>query len=381
MIDRLKRLCIVTTGLGIGGAETQIVALATELRLRGWIVELVSLLPPHAFIKELEMAGIQTHSLNMRRGIADPRALFRLIMILRRFRPTVVHGHMIHANLLARIARFFSDVPVLVCTAHSVNERGRQGGRTRDMAYRLTDPMCDLTTQICQAGMDRYVKIGATPKDKIRFVPNGINVDRFYPDMNARVRVRGELRIDEHFVWLAVGSFQDVKDHTNLIRAFGQARAVQANALLLLVGDGPLRPDIEKLVESLGLAECVRFLGNRMDIPEIMNAADAYVMSSKWEGMPIVLLEASATGLPILATWVGGIPEVVQDGISGMLVPAQDSDALASGMMFMMGLQTHDLKRMGQSGRDFMKSCYSLSAVVDQWEMLYDELLAHKVGA
>lgn len=374
MIVGKKRLCIVTTCLVVGGAETQIVALATELRSRGWTIEIVSLLQPKAFVNELESAGIRIHNLNMNPGVPNLVSLFRMISIIRQFGPAVVHSHLIHANILSRIARPFMNVPVLICTAHSIHE----GGYWLEKAYRLSDSMCDLTTQVCQSGLDRYTRIGIVPKDKIRFIPNGINVNRFMHDAVIRNKIRKELQIDDKFVWLAVGSFQDVKDHTNLIHAFAKIQAVESMAFLLLVGDGHLRHDIEHLVISLGLAERVRFLGIRSDISAIMNAADAYVMSSKFEGMPIVLLEASSAGLPILATRVGGIPEIVQDGISGMLVSAESSTDLANGLVSMMNLPTQDLKQMGQDGKNFTRSNYHLVDVVDRWELLYSEFLSKK---
>lgn len=350
----------------------QLVTLARELVARGWLVELVSLLPPSAFVEELESAGIPIHNLNIRN---NPFGLFRLVSILRKFNPTVVHGHMFHANLLARFVRLFYKFPVLVCTAHSVYE----GGRLRNFAYRFSDSLCDLTTQICQAGMDRYIRIGAVPKGKIRFVPNGVNVARFFPDLDVRSQIRRDFDIGNNFVWLAVGRHDEVKDYPNLIRAFCQARVVNNNALLLLVGDGPLRSEIEQLVASLGLLKFVRFLGIRQDIPALMNAADAYVMSSRFEGMPIVLLEAAATGLPVLATRVGGISEVIHDGISGMLVAEEDSNALASSMVSMMNLSTQSLLRMGRNGLEFVMSRYTLSSVVDQWEMIYHQLLTKNI--
>jgi glycosyltransferase involved in cell wall biosynthesis len=374
MLNSLKKLCIVTTGLDYGGAEIQLVNLAISFRFRGWVVDIISMLPPKAFLPELSSANIPVHCLNMRRGIPNPIALFKLTSLIRRLHPTVIHSHMIHANLLTRLVHQFSNVSVLIGTAHSINE----GGFMREFAYRMTDFLCDITTQVSQSGMDRYIRVKATPKKKIRFIPNGVNLDRFYPDLNVRIQVRREFEINSNFVWLAVGRFEAPKDYKNLIHAFSHAHSVNSNAILLLVGDGALRPDIEQLVKTLGLSSFVKFLGIRNDIPALMNSADAYVMSSQWEGMPIVLLEASATGLPILATRVGGIPEVVQDGVSGMLVSYHDSMALASGMSLMMGLATHDLKRMGLNGLDFTRSHYCLNAVVDQWERLYYELLAYK---
>ena len=157
------------TGLAYGGAETQLVNLAISLKKRGWKVRVVSMLPPQAFTEELKEAGIPLSTLNMRRGVADPRAVFRLVKILREWKPDIVHGHMVHANLLARVVRIFCKIPVLISTAHNIDE----GGRWREVAYRLTDPLVDLTTNVSRAAVERYIRVGAAPKNKIGSCPMG----------------------------------------------------------------------------------------------------------------------------------------------------------------------------------------------------------------
>ncbi|MER3479063.1 MAG: glycosyl transferase family 1 [Meiothermus sp.] len=365
---------MLTTGLAYGGAETQLVRLATRLKARGWDVRVVSMLPPQAYVEELESAGIPVDSLGMRRGVPDPRAIFRLAGILRRERPLVLHSHMVHANLLARLARPLVRVPVLVCTAHNIIE----GGRHRELAYRLTDPLCDITTQVSRAGLERYVKVGAVPAHKIRFVPNGVDTDRFQPDQDARNRLRKELGLGTEFAWLAVGRFEEAKDYPNMLRAFARVQKARPDARLLIAGQGPSRAEAEELVAKLGLTEVVRFLGVRKDIPELLNAADAYVMSSAWEGMPMVLLEASASGLPVVATHVGGNAEVVLDGQSGFLVPPKDPEALAGAMLRLMSLSPEAREAMGRAGRAHVEANYALDRVVDRWEALYKELLERK---
>ena len=192
-------IAILITGLAYGGAETQLVNLVTSLKKRGWEVRVVSMLSPQAFTEELKEAGIPLSTLNMRRGVADPRAVFRLVKILREWRSDIVHSHMVHANLLTRVARIFYRIPVLISTVHNIDE----GGMWREIAYRLTDSLVDLTTNVSQAAVERYIRVGAAPKDKIIFVPNGIDTSRFKPDRDTGWRLRNELGIDNYIVWLA----------------------------------------------------------------------------------------------------------------------------------------------------------------------------------
>jgi len=336
-------------------------------------------MPPRAYVVEMQAAGVSVFSLDIKRKVPDPRPFLRLARLIRAWRPEIVHSHMVHANILARIVRPLVRVPVLVCTAHSIDERGRKGsGRLREFLYRLTDPFCDLTTQVSQAGLERYVRIGTVPRHKIRYIPNGVDTERFKSDLEARLRSRQELRLEEAFVWLAVGRFDVEKDYPNMLRAFAQVVKKQCETFLLIAGDGPLRPAVEELARDLGLKDHVQFLGIRRDIPDLMNAADAYIMSSIWEGMPMVLLEASATELPIVATNVGGNREVVLDGKTGFLVPPKDPEALAQAMLRLMSLSEEERWRMGKLARQHIEAHYSLDRVVNQWEALYRELLAKK---
>lgn len=367
-------LLLLTTGLSYGGAETQLVNLATKLKQRGLDVRVISMLPPQAFTEELQAAGIPLATLNMRRGVPDPRAIIRLVKILRQWQPDVMHSHMVHANLLARITRLFYRVPVLISTAHNINE----GGRWREIAYRLTDPLTELTTNVSRAAVERYIRVYAAPKEKIMFVPNGIDIARFRPDRVAGQRLRNELGIDNDFVWLAVGRFEPAKDYPNMLRAFRAVGTKRLDAVLLLVGQGSLLEQVKKLTAELGLEDKVRFLGVRRDVPELMNAADAYVMSSAWEGMPMVLLEAGACGLPIVATDVGGNGEVVLNDKSGYIVPPRDAEALAAAMEKIMALPEVERKAMGQAGRAHIEANYSLDRVIDHWEALYRELMRRK---
>ena len=150
-------------------------------------------------------------------------------------------------------------------------------------------------------------------------VPNGIPVDQFQLGSEIRQRIRNELEVEDKFVWLAVGRLEAPKDYPNLLHAM-HAFSTPRN-ILLIAGDGPSRASMEQLASTLGISSEVRFLGTRTDVPRLMAAADAYVMASAWEGLPMGLLEASASALPIVATDVGGNHEIVRDRISGELWP------------------------------------------------------------
>lgn len=373
------KLLFVITGLAYGGAETQVVQLAQTFSKKGWEVKLATLVQPRAYAEDLIRQGIHVEWLRVRRKCPDPRPIVSLAILIHTWRPQIVHSHMVHANILTRLTRLFAPIPVLICTAHSIDERGRKGsGRLRTFLYRLTDPLCDLTTQVSYVGLERYIRIGAVPRRKIRYIPNGVDTERFAPNPEIRVQMRKEFGFDNEFVWLAVGRFDPQKDYATMLYAFANAMKKYPNTYLLIAGDGPLRHSIEALAQALGIIEHVRFLGIRRDISELMNAADGYLLSSVWEGMPMVLLEAHAVGLPIVATDVGGNREVVRDGKTGLLVPPKNPEALAQAMLRLMQLSKNERQRMGREGRKHVEENFNIERVVNMWEALYRELLAKK---
>jgi len=368
------RILFVITSLAYGGAEIQVKELAIRLRRRGWNVVVVSMCQPEALVAELEDGGVIVESLDMPRGAPDPRGVWKLARLIHKYQVQIVHSHMVHANLLARITRPLAPGRIWICTAHNIDE----GGRNRERAYQLTDPLCHLTTQVSIAGMDRYIQVGATPQNKIIYLPNGVDAQQFHPDSKVRTRVRAALQLEERFVWLSIGRLEEAKDYPNLMRAFSLVTKDFPNTKLLIAGQGDMRPMLETLRNELEIDEQVSFLGVRNDVPALMNAADAFVISSAWEGLPMVLLEAAATGLPLVATDVGGVNEIVINGKNGFLRPPYDAPALADAMTTLMALTPAERETMGKASRELVLSTYELEQVVTHWEALYRRLLSGK---
>ena len=368
------RILLVSTDFGGGGAEEQVKLLLGAFAARGHEVRWASLQDEGPYADDVVALGLPAVSLGMRRGVPDPRGILRLAREVRRFRPHVVHSHMVHANLLTRVTRLVAPMPVQISTAHNISE----GARWRELAYRATDPLCTLTTNVSQAAVDRYVRVGVAPRSKIRYFPNGVDLRRFPgQERERRQDVRGRMGVGEAFVWLAAGRLVDAKDFPSLLQAMRSVLASRPDTHLFIAGDGPERAALEDLRTSLGLPpEQVRFLGLRRDVLDLMQAADGYVMSSAWEGLPMVLLEASASHVPIVATDVGGNREAVLDGESGVLVGPHEPTLLAAAMTRLMAMTPAERARMGFAGRRHVENAYGLEMVADRWLALYEDLLA-----
>lgn len=370
-----KRLMFVITSLAYGGAEIQVMELALRLQRRGWRVGVVSMCPPEALVEELEQGGVFVASLDMPRGWPDPRGVLRLARLIREHDPEIVHSHMVHANLLARVTRPFASGRIWICTAHNIDE----GGRNRERAYRLTDPLCHLTTQVSMAGLRRYVDVGVAPRGKIIYMPNGVDAQRFRPDAAVRSRMRASMDVDDdQFVWLSIGRLEASKDYATLLYAFSLVAREHSRARLFIAGQGALRSQLEALRKQLALDGVVEFLGVRKDAPALMNAADAFVIASAWEGLPMVLLEAAATGLPLVATDVGGVREIVIDGKNGFLRPSRNAPALAAAMKKVMASSPAERMAWGRASRELIETTYELDGVVMKWETLYRGLMQGK---
>ena len=369
-----QRIAFVVNALAPGGAEIQVSRLARGFKRRGCAVAVISMIRPQALVEDLVADGVEVSCLQMTPGVPNPAALLRLRRILTRFKPQVVHSHIAHANILSRLTRMLARMPVLVCTAHNIYE----GGPLLTLAYRCTDRLADLTTNVSLAGVQRQLEQHSAAPERLCFVPNGLDLELFRPDLQLRARFRNELQVDTQFAWLAVGRMEEAKDYPAMIEAFAQVATRHPEAILLIAGRGSCEGDVREMIGRHRLENRVRLLGVRSDIPALMNAADAFVMSSRWEGMPLVLQEAAAVELPIVATDVGGNREVVVANESGILVPSQNPPALAAAMQALMLMPPAQRAQMGRRGRAHVQAQFGIEHVLDLWESIYNKLLANQ---
>lgn len=367
------KIALVVTGLQLGGAETQVADLARGFLARGHDVALISLtgtcavdLPESPRLTLIELKAAKTPwSLGW--------ALRQLVAHLRTWQPDVVHAHMVHANLLTRVARWFVRMPVLVTSAHSRNE----GGRLRMLAYRLTDRWTDLTTNVSDDAVAAFVAQRAAPAGRIVSVPNGIDTQRYHPDAQARAALRATIDTLPSAatpIVFAAGRMVDAKDYPTLIDAFAHVVRALPEARLLIAGDGPLRDAVQARVDAQGLARSVTLLGRRNDIAQWMCAADVYAMSSAWEGLPLVIGEAMASGLPVVSTDCGGVRELLGTGSINTLVPVGDAQALGDALIRHLRTPLDTRHAIGAANRERIAARYSLDAVVTRWIEIYARL-------
>jgi glycosyltransferase involved in cell wall biosynthesis len=380
------RIVYLLTSLGVGGAEKQALAVAERMAKRGHTVAVLVLMP--RLPEELPTA-IRTLHLDVRKTPAGVlRGFKRGRDFLREFRPDQVHSHSFHANIFARLLRVAGLPFVVVSTVHNVYE----GGWWRMLAYRLTDRLSLRTVAVSQAAADRFTRLKAVPWRKCSVILNGIDLDAFAPDRDRRTRARAEMGIaagsremgvssagaSAEFIWLAVGRLAPAKDYPNLLRAFAAVRAQGPTAQLWVAGDarGNERSPLEALAKEMQIDGAVRWLGLRRDMPALLDAADAFVSASAWEGMPLAVGEAMAMEKPVVATDVGGVRELV--GAAGVVVPAKDSRALTEAMLTTMQESREALATLGRAARQRIVDHFSMDETADTWEVLYGSLIVNR---
>jgi len=360
------RVLEVVASLRRAGAERVAVSLACGLDRGCFETEVVSLFDafPEGFEPALDAASIRAHHLGKRPGL-DVRMFPRLARIMQSFRPAIVHTHS-YVLRYALPARLSSGGGPVVHTVHNLasREAGRVGTWIHRIAMRAGVDSVAVSEQVARSFVELYGRPPAI------VIPNGIDLSRFQPGGQSWKLANGFADGDRLIV--SVARLDPQKNPLGFIDAFARALATEPQWRLLLVGDGSLRQEAEARAESLGLGARVHFLGVRPDIDALLPECDLFALASNWEGMPIAVVEAMAAGLPVAATAVGGVPELVGHGATGLLVPPGDTPALADALALLA--RDPVLRReLGRAARE-RAQCFGLDRMIGAYAQLFERL-------
>ena len=377
--------------LNVGGAALHVLQLAAEQRRRGHDVLVVAgrLEPGEESMAYLaDELGVPVHpldtlqrALSLRRDAASIRAVRS---ILRERRPDVLHTHAAKAGAAGRIAASVAGAARPRAVVHTVHGHVLRGyfGRRREVLFRRlehvlarrTGALVAVSTEV----RDELVELGVARADRFVVIPYGFDLEeRVDAEGNGREEARAELGVGNGaFLVGYVGRLTAIKrplDHVRTVRALAESERVDAQ--LVLVGDGEERVPAEALARELGIAERCRFLGYRSELAPLYAAFDALLLTSANEGTPVAAIEALAAGRPVVATRVGGVPQVVDEGETGLLAAPGDVAALA-GALAELARDPDRRQAMGRLGAERVRTRYGLDRMVDRIEALYRELLA-----
>jgi glycosyltransferase involved in cell wall biosynthesis len=348
---------------GVGGQERVALDLAIGQKARGHEVSVISLAPAPdgAMAAEFAAAGIRVGRVEKRGGL-DPTLVPRLARALRRYRADIVHTHnplpLIYGAPAARLAQ-----AAVIHTKHGMNPGGRGQRLLRRTAARFVHAfvaVSDTTASQARAQHD-------TAPAKLHTIPNGIRLDRYAPDAEARAAARVELGLGDAWVVGTVGRLDESKNQGMLVRAM--APLLSSRVRLVIIGEGDTRPQVEAAIGALPEPRWVVMTGRRMDVPKLVHAFDVFALSSKSEGLPLVVPEAMAAGLPIVTTDVGGLPGVVDDQATGLVVPV-DERAFAAALAALEADRDR-ARGMGVTGRRVALARFSSDRMVDAYLALY----------
>jgi glycosyltransferase involved in cell wall biosynthesis len=297
----------------------------------------------------------------------DLAGLVELVRVFRRERPDILHASSSKAGVLGRLAARLAGVPIRIFTVHGWAFSAYSGfkGRLYYWGDRLVEPLTTVTICVSEGERKAGIAAGTCDRERTVVIPNAVDVTRA-PRASLE---RREPRI------IAVGRLKAPKDFLTLVRAVSALPEGSSEALI--VGEGPDRPRLEEEIRSLGLGERVRLLGERHDVPELLADADVFVLSSSSEGLPVSVLEAMAAGLPVVASRVGGVAELVVDGETGILVRPGDASALAAALSSLIA-DPAERRRLGAAGRARAEERFDLEPFRRAHVELYSRELARR---
>ena len=355
----------VVLSLELGGLERLVLDLVREGRASGQKADVICLESPGRLAPAARALGASVVCVNKRPGI-QPETAGRIRAALAALRPDVVHTHQLGALFYAGPV---AGVPV-VHTEHgkAVDDRPRRRWLGR-VAGCFAARYCCVSQDIAAEVLARRI----VPARKVIVVPNGIDLSRFHVGAS-RVGCRETLGIPaEAPVVGTVGRLSEIKRQDHLIRAFGRALGRAPEAHLLIVGEGPLGGELRKLADGLGFGDRVHFAGYQPRPEEYLAEMDVFALSSRSEGMPLAVLEAWAAGLPVVATNVGGLPELIQDGQTGILVDTNDEASLAEALAGLIADPAR-ARQLGDRGRRRVEADYDLSRTSQAYQHIHLDL-------
>jgi glycosyltransferase involved in cell wall biosynthesis len=362
--EKLKIVHLVTS-LEVGGAQHNMLLGLPRLDRDRYEHHIVSIMNRMQMRQQFLKAGIGVHTLGLSHK-TDLAVTLRLRSLLKQLQPDILHTYLIHGNVLGRIVGRLVGVPAIIGSELTIGQAGRLGR----LVTKLTNPLTDAVEVNSETGGKAIVADLGVQPEKVEVVLPGLDLEAF-GGSEGRAAIRSELGLDtkQHLV-LYIGRLRPVKGVDYGIKAFAQALSEQPDMHMALAGEGEQRQQLENLTAELGISEKVTFLGIRNYLVDVLSAADSVLMPSLTEGFPRVAIEAMASSKPVVATRVGGTPEAIIDGQTGILVPPKDIDAMASAITRLV-TDTDLQSRLGSSARLRTEEHYSATSYVARLDEMY----------
>lgn len=383
MDHRIKMLHIITH-LPIGGAQDNTLLTVERLDRKNYNIALLS--GPEGNwrnragnIKDIEVIYMKS-LVRPLRPVKDFQALFKMIKLMREGKYDIVHTHQAKAGVLGRVAAWIVGVPVIVHTYHSFPFHDYMTVLERFVYIRIEKIIAKLTDRliaVSELNLQKGVKLGIAPRHKFLTIYSGIDFSRFDISVNVSdVRKSLDIPDGDQIVGM-VGRLSEQKAPQYLVQAIPLVLEKFPNTTFLFVGDGNLRNQLETIADECGIREQIKFLGFREDIPTLLHIMDIFILTSLWEGLGRSLTEAMFVGKPVIATAVEGVPELVENGETGLLIPTKDVAATAASLLQLLA-SPEKRKRLGKKAHEKVISNFNAALMVRKIGQLYHNLLVEK---
>lgn len=376
----MLRIALIITRLDRGGSAEAVLNLAEGLKNRGHQVYLIygKTTNPQQNLQEfvartgvgLSYVSFLQREINL---FKDLIAWWSLIKLLKQFKPDIVHTHSSKAGILGRLAAYSLNVPVIIHSPHGHVFYGYFKGAKNHIFILIERWVAHFTTRLVtltRRGKEEHLQFKIAPPGKFTVIPCGISIPEFQNHQKNGLFRKQLGFTSKDFVIGWIGRLVPIKGCEHFIKACAQVKKVYPNTKFLIVGDGELRTSLENLSKQLGLTSCLKFTGMRQDIPDILASLDLFVHTSLNEGLGRVILEAMAAEVPVIATQVGGVPDIVRDRQTGFLVPPGNPAALTRTICLVM--QNCSTKKFTQRAKSLVQS-YSTEKMVGRFERLYQQ--------
>lgn len=383
-INRKIKIAQVITRLDWGGSPDIVRIICTHLEPESYDVMLVTGSTKYPTVRTrgfLEKFSGRTVIIpRLKREInllMDLSALVSLYLLFRREKFDIVHTHTAKAGVLARLAAYFARVPVIIHTPHGHNFYGYFGicmSKIIIAVERFVARFTDRIIVFTELEKKDFIRFRVADTEKVSLIYQGLELERYTQVNIDKVKSKKAfgIAVDEDVIGM-IGRLEPIKGPGYFVEAAEEVAKKFTKTKFIVVGEGGLRQRLENQVEGMGLKDRFIFTGWREDIPEILSIMDILVLPSLNEAVGIVLIEAQVLGVPVVATNVGGIPEIVIDGMNGILIPPRDPQALAQAVVKL--LKDEALRRkMGDAGREWVRDRFSVESMIEKLEKLYKDL-------
>lgn len=369
-------LMYLVQSFSAGGAENLTVILSKELKKSNINPMVCALEGRGPLVEYLKENNIPCFHLGKKSG-KDPWVLIRLWQLIRRNKIDILHTQNIGPLIYGYFGTQFGKRPLLVHTEHTRLEMEIEASKkylyyVYGLMLNRVDAFVSIAFHISEYVERRF----GISSDKVVTIPNGVDLNRF--KLSEMSYSKNEfLKSEKGPVLGIVAGLRREKDHSTLIEALKEVSRIYPEIKLLIVGSGQLEKELRQKVEDLNLNRNVWFLGHRSDIPAILNALDLFVLTSLYEGLPLCLLEAMAAGKPVVATRVYGNVDVIEDGVTGLLVPPKNPVKLAEAILELL-VDRERMANMGNAGRKVVEENYDLNEMVEAYKRIYIKLIRER---